>query len=1569
MEARSHGKHRPLLRALARGLGIVAAVIGVGLVGAMVTVVWLTQAERGRAALVEHGLPIVNGLLPGDVHAERVVELGWRVVELRGVRVLDPTGAEVGALRRARVELRPLRFLRGEIAIEDALIEGLSVDLRQLGDARRGLIAAFVDPDAPDSPPSEGPPPNVQLRHVALRECSVRLPELGTVGQLDLTGVALEGRYALSEGDSTAKVERLSIVVERGGEPLLHLQRLAFHLPPAPEPVSLGLAVRVGGSALKLTATLAADFRDEVELAELSAELELRALQPADLSRLLGLGTALDGVRGPFDATLRMSGRAGDLQAQLAAKTPGGDARLDARFAGFKRLTWSFASERFEPVRVLPELALPAPFVVGARATGAVELPEQEGRPIALSLDADTQLNGHRLPRVSGSTRVLGSALDPVHVVLADAHSRVALDGGIGADGSLRAALGLSLDARTVREVVLALGETVPDAQGVLSGRLELAQAGMTRVVGRLESSHVEWPSGALHALALDVDLRGRGPLLSGRANLSLEEGTLLDVSLRDLSLSLAGEPEGYTLQTSVTLPERASLALRLGVREISERGLTVSGSGQGQIGGEPWKLELAQTRLRSAGELDTRGVALDLAGQRLEARGRYAAAHSDLLLVAHALDLARMAALVKRVAPGVELPELRGSVSLSAALSGHAARPRAELLLRADGLATAQTPALDLSVNAALDGPAGSARLQGDLRSSDPQLRPVSTKPGGVAGPNLRTGVLVESSFARSGDFTRALIAGHHRLALDLERFDLDLLDALGAEPLPVDGQLSGRLSVELGEALKLAWQARAALRGAGESRELAVTHALSLDQGRLHTQLSAGEATDPLLGLEATLQLSLARTQLLEQLSRARGLLSTQPWSVSIDLPARDLRTLPLASALGATLPAVRASGTIAIDHAPNAEPDVQLALSAEPLDVGQAGPQCRSSGLVASLTASANAGKVTGALRGTQAGRTLVDSQFAVQVPLAKLLAGERMSPDELALQARLDDVQLASLPVACEWARGRVDLDLSLVSPLGPAPEAKLVLDLDEFSMAGETVDVRLELDANASSGNVRAEVRQARAVSKLSGSIPLRWSDGALSLDAASRIAAKLDLNAFPIAPFLPPSAGLSYAAGTIAGSAALNGTIREPRVAGQLELRDVAFTVTELAQPIDDIQGRIRFDGDQIVIERLRARDKEGTLQLSARTKLKSLEEGSGTLHLVLSKFPLRQNGEVAATVQGDIELSADVSPGSTHIQASITKFDTYLESGGAGGGLELTAHPDLVVDGVPNRIDPAAAAKASAEDEDDRASRSRLRIDIRSKDRFWVKRDDFSMRLLANVSVELEGEDLQVGGDIAIDRGYIDLLGKMFEIDEGRLQFDGAGPTPDPIVRIKAHQDNRKTGEVIGLVISGRSSAPKLVFTVDGSEVDVAAAVAAIYESEASAAASSSMHTEEDATVQTESVLRGLTAGLLATAARHELGAFSPILTIDPGDDDSGTEVRAGFEFDSLVPAPMRDVVTGVYFEGIVSSDKEGAESGETQGDLKTGALLELYFPYNLFAAGQYGPGTTWSLDVGWQL
>ncbi|HKP61469.1 MAG TPA: hypothetical protein VJV78_32290, partial [Polyangiales bacterium] len=635
------------------GVGIVLTSLGLVVLGLW----WLTHSERGRAELSDFGLTQLNAMLPGTVHVERIAQLGLRAVELRGVRIDDPTGSEVIAVDHVRVELQPWRALYGEIVASQVVISGARVDLRQIGEKRRGLLAAFVEPDQPESPPSGTVPPHVRVSHVTLTHGFVRLPELAALGQLDLTSIEIEGAYELREGESLVDLQKLSCAAERDGEALARLERATGRLPRAPEPVTVSLQAWLQQTKLVLTARGPIPWEKDADSAALDAKLELSDVLPGELAGTLRPPVVLPELRGAVSATLALQGSARKLQARLALQTAGGSAQLSANLRDFAHASWIFESSSLDPTRVLPDLGLPQPFAIGARLTGTAELPSDGA--IAASVDGDLELNGRHLPRTTASARLQEGALRDVKLSVVDAYSKVTLEGELAADGAVRAALRLNLDARTVREAASSFGRVIPEARGVVAGRLELEHGSTTRIAGSVTSDDFESGPVSLHEFALTADMRGRLPGLSGSAELRLGSGKLSELELRDIALAVAGGPSHWTLTSAATLPDRASGALRLAVRELSERGVTVSGSGEGKLMGEPWRLDLQSTRAQTSGRIDTQGVSVHLADQELRARGRWSAAQSELELHGRGLDLARLLALAKRLAPAAvaELP------------------------------------------------------------------------------------------------------------------------------------------------------------------------------------------------------------------------------------------------------------------------------------------------------------------------------------------------------------------------------------------------------------------------------------------------------------------------------------------------------------------------------------------------------------------------------------------------------------------------------------------------------------------------------------------------------------------------------------------------------------------------------------------------------------------------------------------------------------------------------------------------------------------------------------------------
>jgi translocation and assembly module TamB len=572
----------------------------------------------------------------------------------------------------------------------------------------------------------------------------------------------------------------------------------------------------------------------------------------------------------------------------------------------------------------------------------------------------------------------------------------------------------------------------------------------------------------------------------------------------------------------------------------------------------------------------------------------------------------------------------------------------------------------------------------------------------------------------------------------------------------------------------------------------------------------------------------------------------------------------------------------------------------------------------------------------------------------------------------------ELDLATLPLVCGTANGRLNARATVVDPLGERPELSVEVRAARFSLGTpETIDVTLDASANHELAKAKLALIAKAGRSTIDARLPLALHAGRVRVDENAPLALDVDLRSLPIAPFLPPSGAISYATGSVAGKVHAKGKLSSPDVRGELTLKDVAFTATDLAQPVHGVEGTLAFTQDSLKIENLVLHDRDGELAIQGGARLAGGKQLDVAFDVSARDFPIRQQGQVVATTELEAKVKAAIKPDRTEVKIDLGAVDMWIESLDLRTGIGLEPHPDFVVDGrapekdqpddsrngdpAAARQEPALAGKAAAKAKSASDARVTL-LELDAHERIWIKRDDFAVKIGAKLDTEISGDVARVNGKVSLLRGYLTLMGKDFEIQKGStLTFTGS-TKPDPALEITAVHQNRRSGEAVSVVIRGRAQKPILTFKLDDKEVSAGEAFQAIYGSQ------QSNQDPKGADDQAKAFVGGLTAGLLATTARRELGAAAPIIMIEPGDQAGSGRVRAGFEFDSLVPNFLKDVITGVYFEGIVS--KESAESAQ-QSDARTeaGVLLEFYFPKNFFTAGQDGPGPTWSMDVGWQL
>jgi translocation and assembly module TamB len=501
-------------------------------------------------------------------------------------------------------------------------------------------------------------------------------------------------------------------------------------------------------------------------------------------------------------------------------------------------------------------------------------------------------------------------------------------------------------------------------------------------------------------------------------------------------------------------------------------------------------------------------------------------------------------------------------------------------------------------------------------------------------------------------------------------------------------------------------------------------------------------------------------------------------------------------------------------------------------------------------------------------------------------------------------------------------------------------------------AEPNLDLKLTARADRDDAEASLSILGPRGRSTLTARLPISWSAGRFAVAADAPLSAQARLVELPIAPLLDPAGALSYATGWVNGNVNVGGTLSAPEPSGELDLHDAELTATALAQPLNGVRGRFAFNRQSLQISHFEAHDRDGLLALSGKVDRGASDAVEMKLDVTAKSFPLRQRGQVVATTSGHAKIVATLSRGRSDVAVQLLDADTWLEKVQVRTGIDLRAHPDFVITGA-DRVATAGGDGAHAEAEAE-AEASESHITLDASDRFWIKRDDFAIQLSTR---------LEVTGRVDIIRGYLDLMGRVFDVERSsHLDFIGSS-TPDPVVDITALYQHKSSGQAVKVQIGGRGSKPVLSFFIDDAEVSAGEALEVLVGRRSSG-------NEDWARQDVTSFVSGLTAGLLATSARRELGAAAPIIMIEPGEQTGDGRIRAGFELDALVPSALRQLITGVYVEGIV--EREGSGNQRSQGQeasTQAGVLVELYFPHQLFSTGQWGPGTTWSLDWGWQL
>jgi len=262
----------------------------------------------------------------------------------------------------------------------------------------------------------------------------------------------------------------------------------------------------------------------------------------------------------------------------------------------------------------------------------------------------------------------------------------------------------------------------------------------------------------------------------------------------------------------------------------------------------------------------------------------------------------------------------------------------------------------------------------------------------------------------------------------------------------------------------------------------------------------------------------------------------------------------------------------------------------------------------------------------------------------------------------------------------------------------------------------------------------------------------------------------------------------------------IRGTFDHPVVDGSLLIENGIFTTEQLPEPLTDVKGLVKFDGDRIFVERWESNFSGGQLRVAGELPLLSnFSTVDNPLTIDLENLALDFNEIFSGEVNGNIVVSGTAMSPKIGGNIRIPKGKVFLSQAAEAnvsrrspGNFDTTVGRSSHYPTVPekSRIETAVASgqEASAE----AALGAELEnLQISLGDRVSLRWPGLmNIRATGDLTINGTIEDMRPDGDIFLPRGYVNLYTTQFRLTENydhKVRFrPRQGLEPDLDIRLE---------------------------------------------------------------------------------------------------------------------------------------------------------------------------------------
>lgn len=435
--------------------------------------------------------------------------------------------------------------------------------------------------------------------------------------------------------------------------------------------------------------------------------------------------------------------------------------------------------------------------------------------------------------------------------------------------------------------------------------------------------------------------------------------------------------------------------------------------------------------------------------------------------------------------------------------------------------------------------------------------------------------------------------------------------------------------------------------------------------------------------------------------------------------------------------------------------------------------------------------------------------------VSVGQGSLRLSGRYGP-AMELQARLNDVNLAlANPFSPGLGLGGMangSIDFTQASP-NSFPSADARLHIENFTRTSlaavsEAVDMDLVGRLVADGGTARAVIRRRGAViGRLQANLqPLppgagSWTTRLLAapLSGGVRYNGPADV-LFSLAAL--PDQNLK---GPIGIAADFTGRVNRPQLSGIARARNLTYENAHYGTRLTNLAFQGRFTNDRLQVESLTANAGSGTVSASGFVSLSSDQGFPIQLGIAMDKAQLATGSDLEAEATGEIRVvNAPGQPPTISGRIALPETRYRIAYQGA------TEVPTLT--GVRRKSMPGIERISGApEPMENLPSNWRLDVQVVADNKIHVSGMGLDSEWSADIKVGGTSGAPHITGGIRLVRGTLGFAGRSFDLQEGRLTFNG-GEMTNPELRIVASGDVEDV--TITITITGSAGNPQIVFT-----------------------------------------------------------------------------------------------------------------------------------------------------------